>query len=72
MRTILFLSILVASCGKTCYECNTISGAGYPIEVCDDLARTEVAPDNYISFYVEPEKYVLLLQQNGYNCVEVK
>ena len=72
MRTILILSILLASCSKTCHECNTISGAGYPIEICNDLARTEVAPDNFVSFYVEPEKYMGMLEQNGYKCVEVK
>jgi hypothetical protein len=72
MRTILFISILVASCGKTCYECNPNTGWGYTIEVCDDLATTQVAPDNFVSFYVNPENYMAAVEQNGYNCVRVK
>jgi predicted small secreted protein len=71
MRTILILSILLASCSKTCFECNAISGAGYPIEVCDDLATTQVAPNNFVSFYVNPDVYMPMLEQNGYKCVEV-
>jgi predicted small secreted protein len=71
MRTILILSILLASCSKTCHECNTNMGWGYPIEICDDLAKTQVAPDNFVSFYVDPEMYIPMLEQNGYKCVRV-
>jgi hypothetical protein len=71
-KLLILLGLASASCSKTCYECNPNMGWGYPIEVCDDLATTQVAPDNFVSFYVDPQNYMGMLAQNGYKCVMVK